>query len=66
MCGLSSLGPAIAICGGFAEEGSICHAVVDVDVFDCVLAFPDVAGDHQEKLAKILFALQTSVKSLPL
>ena len=65
MCGLSSLGPTIVICGGFAEEGCISHAVVDVDVFDIVLAFSDVAGDHQEKLAKILFALQTAVKSLP-
>jgi len=56
----------MVICGGFAEEGCIRHAIVDVDVFDYVLAFPDVAGDHREKLAKILFALQTAVKSLPL
>jgi len=66
ICTLSSLGPSIEICGGFVEKGTAMHAVVDVDVFCHVYAYPDVTYGHREKLAHALFALHCAVKRLPM
>ena len=66
ICSLSSLGPSIEICGGFVEKGTAMHAVVDVDVFCHVYAYPDVTYGHREKLAHALFALHSAVKRLPM
>jgi hypothetical protein len=44
---------------------NIAWPIVEVDVFATTFACNDVAREHEEKLAVLLFALRAALKYLP-